>query len=129
MRQMAIGAAVVAAAALLGTGCGGSAHRALPTVSVTERDFAIHAPRLVPAGDVRFVVRNEGPVDHELLVVRANGRLPRRSDGFTIAEESLTKSEVTALEPEGPGCAASSCTSRRAGTSSSATWTVTPRAE
>jgi uncharacterized cupredoxin-like copper-binding protein len=103
MRHLTIGAAAVAAVALLGTGCGGSAHRALPSVSITERDFAIRAPRLVPAGDVRFVVTNKGPVDHELLLVRAKGKLPLRSDGITIAEESLGSRRVIALEPEGPG--------------------------
>ena len=104
MRYMAIGAAVVAAAALLGTGCGGSSDRALATFRVTERDFAIQAPRFVPAGDVRLVLTNKGPVNHELLIVRALHRgLPRRGDGFTIDEEILGHRLVTGLEPAAPG--------------------------
>jgi uncharacterized cupredoxin-like copper-binding protein len=104
MRYLTTGAVALAAAALLGAGCGGSSHRALQIVSVTERDFAIRAPRLVPAGEVRFVVTNKGPVDHELLLVRATREpLPRRSDGFTIAEGSLAHRLVAALEPAEPG--------------------------
>ena len=38
---------------------------------MTERDFAIVAPKTLPAGNVVFRVRNKGPVAHELLIVRA----------------------------------------------------------
>jgi uncharacterized cupredoxin-like copper-binding protein len=92
------------AGVLLAAGCGGS-HRALPVVSITERDFAIRAPHEVPAGDVLVVLKNQGPVSHELLIVRAgkaNG-LPLRADGFTIDEESLRRRLVIAIEPAGPG--------------------------
>jgi uncharacterized cupredoxin-like copper-binding protein len=104
MRHKTIGAAAVAAAALLGAGCGGSSHRALPTVPITERDFAIHAPHVVPAGEVRIVLTNKGPVSHELLIVRASGeRLPLRADGFTIDEAAIEHQLAGALEPAGTG--------------------------
>jgi uncharacterized cupredoxin-like copper-binding protein len=104
MRYLAIGAMAVAAAGLLGAGCGGSAQKALSVVRITERDFAIRAPRVVPAGEVRVVLTNKGPVSHELLIAHATaGRLPRRVDGFTIDEEAIEHRIVGALEPAGPG--------------------------
>jgi len=71
MRYEAIGAAAVAAAGLFGAGCGGSSHRALPVAPITERDFAIRVQHVVPAGEVRLVLTNKGPVSQELLVVHA----------------------------------------------------------
>jgi uncharacterized cupredoxin-like copper-binding protein len=104
MRYLAIGAAAVAAAGLLGAGCGGSAHKALAVVRITERDFAIHAPHVVPAGTIRIVLTNKGPVSHELLIAHAtDGRLPRRADGFTIDEDAIEHRMVGSLEPAGPG--------------------------
>jgi len=104
MRYIPIGAAAVAAAGLLGAGCGGASHQALPVVPVTERDFSIHVPHVVPAGQVRIVLTNKGPVSHELLIVHATGgRLPRRADGFTIAEDAVARDLVGSLEPAGPG--------------------------
>jgi len=103
MRHKTIGAAAVAAAALLGAGCGGSSHRALPVVPITERDFAIRAPHLVPAGEVRIVLTNKGPVSHELLIAHASGkRLPLRADGFTFDEDAIKHRLVGSLEPDGP---------------------------
>jgi uncharacterized cupredoxin-like copper-binding protein len=74
-------------------------------LSITESDFAIRAPHDVPAGDVLVVLKNKGPVSHELLIVRAGktNRLPLRADGFTIEEESLDRRLVIAIEPAGPG--------------------------
>lgn len=84
-------------------GCGGArsgSGSTAPVVTVTERDFAIDAPKVVTAGEVVFRVRNDGPDAHELLVVRApNGDLPIRSDGLTLDEERLQQSEVGVLEP------------------------------
>jgi uncharacterized cupredoxin-like copper-binding protein len=93
------------AAVLFAAGCGGTSRRVLPVLSITERDFAIRAPHDVPAGDVRVVLKNRGPVSHELLIVRAGktNRLPLRADGFTIDEESLDRRLVIAIEPAGPG--------------------------
>lgn len=70
---------------------------------VTERDFRIAAPRHVRAGDVRLVVRNNGPDAHELIVVRtADGRLPLRADGMTVNEEAVERDTVGVLEPGEP---------------------------
>ena len=104
MRHMSIWAAAVAAATLLGAGCGGASHRALPVVPVTERDFAISAPHLVPAGEVRVVITNKGPVSHELLIVHASSnRLPTNADGFTIDEDAIQRRLVGSVEAAGPG--------------------------
>jgi uncharacterized cupredoxin-like copper-binding protein len=88
---------------LLASGCGGHRH-ALPVIRISERDFAIAAPRTVEAGRVQLVVHNEGPVEHELLVARVEpGRLPVRDDGFTISEESIESRLVAVIEPQAPG--------------------------
>jgi hypothetical protein len=92
--------------ALLAAGCGGgpSATRAAALVRVTERDFHISAPKQVPSGDLRLFVRNKGPVNHELILVRLrSSRLPLRSDGLTVNEEALKRSTVGVLEPGEPG--------------------------
>jgi len=72
---------------------------------VKEKDFRILLePARIPAGPVRLVVRNGGPADHELIVVRARpAGLPVRTDGLTVNEEALEPSTVTTLEPAGPG--------------------------
>jgi Sulfocyanin (SoxE). len=88
---------------LLAAGCGGGSHRALPVVPITERDFHITVPPVIPAGDVRIVLTNKGPVTHELIIVHAApGRLPRRPDGFTIDEDALTPRIVGSFERDGP---------------------------
>ena len=85
-------------------GCGGTSHRALPVLSITERDFHITAPHVVPAGAVRLVLTNKGPVSHELLIVHAmHGALPIRPDGFTIDEDVLQRRLVFAIGAAGPG--------------------------
>ena len=94
----------MAAAGLLGAGCGGSSHRALPVVPITERDFKIQAPHLVPAGEVRVVITNKGPVSHELLIVHASRhRLKTPPDGFTIDEDAIQRRLVGSVEAAGPG--------------------------
>ena len=74
-------------------------------MQVKEKDFRILMSRKrVPAGDVRFVVLNAGPDDHELIVVRAQQRsLPLRKDGVTVSEQKLDPQTVATLEPAGPG--------------------------
>jgi len=92
--------AVAAAAA-----CGGnsSAQRA-QTLRLTEKDFAISAPKRFRAGEVRVVAENEGPDAHELLLVRDDGRpLPLRSDGLTVDEEAIEPRIVTTIEGYAPG--------------------------
>jgi uncharacterized cupredoxin-like copper-binding protein len=91
--------------ALLVGGCGSSSPRASATVvRVSESDFHIGASTdVVPAGPVTLRIHNYGPDQHELIVApRRAGGLPLRSDGFTVNEEQLEKSEPGAIEPQQP---------------------------
>jgi uncharacterized cupredoxin-like copper-binding protein len=82
----------------------GAARPGATRFSVVERDFSIRAPRSVPAGDATLVIRNSGPEDHELLVVRSpSTRLPLRRDGLTVDEHALDADTAGALEPAVPG--------------------------
>jgi uncharacterized cupredoxin-like copper-binding protein len=68
--------------------------------AVTEGDFAITAPTHLKAGNVILRVHNQGPDEHELIVVRVGDRsLPFRTDGFTVAEEAIQRSEPGSLVP------------------------------
>jgi uncharacterized cupredoxin-like copper-binding protein len=83
-------------------GCGsgsGPSQPAGPHAQIKERDFEISAPRTLPPGEVDLSVDNTGPDDHELIVVRASGPLPRRADGLTLDEDAFEKQTVGALEP------------------------------
>jgi uncharacterized cupredoxin-like copper-binding protein len=85
------------------SGGGPAAHAGAPAV-VTERDFHISAPRRVGAGEVRFEVRNRGPVAHELIVVKLSGStLPMRRDGMTVDEDAVEARTAFALEPQPAG--------------------------
>jgi len=71
---------------------------------VSEWDFHISAPKHVSPGDLALSVTNDGPDDHELIVVRANNpHLPLRADGLTVDEDRLRPATVGTLEPGGPG--------------------------
>jgi uncharacterized cupredoxin-like copper-binding protein len=71
---------------------------------ITERDFHISAPKQVASGNLTMTVTNNGPDDHELIIVRATtARLPLRSDGLTANEEKLTPIIALSLEPAAPG--------------------------
>jgi uncharacterized cupredoxin-like copper-binding protein len=98
--------AASAAASLMLAGCGAgqrAAHATGSTVRVAERDFHISMPTHLDAGDHVFLVHNRGPVNHELIVVRASrSRLPLRSDGLTVDEEALDARTAGALEPGAP---------------------------
>ena len=97
----------VVATLLVAAGCGASQRG--PQVGetvlrVTERDFKISAPKRVAAGDVRLLVHNRGPDDHELIVVRLQGSgLPFRAGGMTVDEDALEPLKAGALEPGLPG--------------------------
>jgi uncharacterized cupredoxin-like copper-binding protein len=72
--------------------------------AVTEGDFAIAAPTQLKAGNVVLRVHNNGPEEHELIVVRVRDpRLPFRPDGFTVDEEAVQHSEPGSLVPGQPG--------------------------
>lgn len=101
---------VGAAAASLLPGCARPSHpaaRQADTVQVTERDFNIRlSTSHVAAGSVVLHVINQGPVAHEVLVVRATqGPLPLRADGVTIDEDAIEDATVGVLEPGAPGVA------------------------
>jgi uncharacterized cupredoxin-like copper-binding protein len=97
---------VVVCAVISLTACSSSGRTprtAQTVVRVEEKDFRIVVrPKRVPAGDVELVLRNEGPVTHELIVVRGpRSHLPLRTDGLTIDEDVLDDSGV--VEGAGPG--------------------------
>jgi|tagenome__1003787_1003787.scaffolds.fasta_scaffold20369883_2 uncharacterized cupredoxin-like copper-binding protein len=101
-RLVAVGIAAACAQAL--TGCGSHAPAtdgSGAVLRVTERDFKITAPKVVRAGDVRLVVANHGPDDHELIVVRAPvvGSLPMRADGVTVDEDLTEHARAGGIEP------------------------------
>ncbi len=84
------------------TGSAGASTAGRP-VTITERDFKISAPQDVSAGTVGLSVRNEGPDEHELIVVRQDaGPLPVRRDGLTVDEDAVERREVEGLEPGEP---------------------------
>jgi uncharacterized cupredoxin-like copper-binding protein len=83
-------------------GCGSGSGASRPAgahVPIKERDFRISAPRTLSPGRVALSVDNAGPDDHELIVVRAPGSLPRRTDGLTLDEDAFEKQTVGVLEP------------------------------
>jgi uncharacterized cupredoxin-like copper-binding protein len=99
--------ALAVPAVLAISGCGGEGAKVpekRTVVRVVERDFAISAPKVLPAGEVEFAVENRGPDDHELIVARAGEEHhPFRADGLTIDEDAIEPEIVGALEPEEPG--------------------------
>lgn len=100
------GAFIAVLAISLVAGCGSAQHAARnpAVIAVTERDFKISAPRQVEAGDVVLRAHNQGPDEHELIVAKIGPLgLPLRSDGLTLDEEALQRSEAGALEPGSPG--------------------------
>jgi uncharacterized cupredoxin-like copper-binding protein len=99
-------AAIAGVAALAAAGCSNDhpGAKSAQTVSVTERDFRISAPKRIPTGDVTLAVRNKGPDHHELLLVREHGdELPLRNDGLTVDEDAIEPEIVGVLEAEEPG--------------------------
>jgi uncharacterized cupredoxin-like copper-binding protein len=97
-------ALVVALIVVAWSALDGSAAPGAPVARVTERDFAIAAPRRLAAGKVVLQVKNAGPDTHELLLVRANGRpLPLRPDNLTVDEQRLKPRTIGTLEDVRPG--------------------------
>ena len=95
------------AAGLAGGGCSTqepASAAATSNAKVVERDFHIKAPEHLAPGNVHLVVRNRGPVAHELIVVRSDGQLlPLRADGLTVDEDAVEDRTPVALEPGEPG--------------------------
>jgi uncharacterized cupredoxin-like copper-binding protein len=98
-------AAIAVLTVVITAACGSSEPAAHGTaVKVVESDFEIKVQTNVTAGDVVFVVHNQGPDDHELIVVPAPaGDLPLRGSGLTVAEESFKPEPLGVLEPGAPG--------------------------
>jgi iron uptake system component EfeO len=103
-RRSAATLAVVAALALVATGCssdeGGSGGGGDGTVAVTLQEFSVNpAPASAPAGSVTFDVTNEGPNDvHEFVVFStdlapdalptgADGSVDEAGEGLTLIDE------------------------------------------
>jgi hypothetical protein len=95
---LAIGSIALFASAC-GTGAAGPA-KGGTVVRVTERDFRIAVARQrVPSGDVRLLIRNRGPDAHEVILARTHSsRLPLRSDGLTVDEETLERGFIRELD-------------------------------
>lgn len=105
-RAVVCAAVIAALAAMSGCAAGRPSARNTGTaVRVDERDFHISvAPTRIPAGEVVLSVHNDGPEEHELIVVREGDHaLPFRKDGVTIDEDALAKAQVGGLEPGTPG--------------------------
>jgi hypothetical protein len=101
--RLALGGALLP---LLLAGCGGSSPStsAAHPVAITERDFHIQTPTHLQPGHVLLRVSNEGPDQHELIVLRRDpSAVPLRADGITVDEESLEGAEAGSLEPGEPG--------------------------
>jgi uncharacterized cupredoxin-like copper-binding protein len=108
-----VAVAAVAVLPLVASACGSGSqatHAGGRVVDVKERDFRISAPKRLPAGDVVLAVHNEGPDDHELLVIREKGsgeaeaeeQTKLRADGMTVDEDGLGRAVVGVLEPGEP---------------------------
>jgi uncharacterized cupredoxin-like copper-binding protein len=88
------------------SGCGSTrASASTPrTAAIVERDFHIQAPTTLHSGTVTLRVHNEGPDQHELIIVPGTkSSLPLRKDGLTVDEETVESSEPGSLEPGEPG--------------------------
>jgi uncharacterized cupredoxin-like copper-binding protein len=105
VRNSSVGLAILlalAGALAASCGAGGKTTEAAgrTVVPVVEHDFAIDlSTHHVSSGKVVFRITNKGPDQHELIVVRDDGRLKLRSDGMTVDEEALSARIVGALEP------------------------------
>lgn len=65
-------AAIIAGAALAAQACGGGASSPI-TVKATEKDFAINVDQgSVTHGKLQLQVTNEGPSEHELVVLKTD---------------------------------------------------------
>jgi uncharacterized cupredoxin-like copper-binding protein len=100
----ALAGALAASLPLVSCGAEPTRHAQVPATRVSERDFSISVPKRLSAGTHVLTVHNRGPVDHELIVVRAGGRqLPFRRDGLTVNEDAVETTTAGTLEPGPPG--------------------------
>jgi uncharacterized cupredoxin-like copper-binding protein len=89
---LALGAALAAAAS-----AGGNA----ATVTVKLKEFTlVPTPKMAKAGEVTFVVKNVGKLEHEMVVIRTNaapGKVPVNAKGR--ASEKRAVGEVGSVRP------------------------------
>jgi len=97
--------ATVLAISACGTAARAGAGASGTVIAVTEHDFHISTSIAhVSPGEVSVRITNQGPDEHELIVAPwRKGGLPMRSDGFTVNEETLQKSEPGSITPQQPG--------------------------
>jgi uncharacterized cupredoxin-like copper-binding protein len=101
-RACALGAILLASVGCVGQGSSAVVQGSV--VHVTEKDFHISMqPAVAKAGVVSLVDHNKGPDTHELIIVRADGQLPLRSDDITVNEEGLKPRTVGQLPGLAPG--------------------------
>ncbi len=110
MRSLASRRACFAAApaliAVILAGCGSSRQLSpgAQSVAISEKDFHISAPATLSAGEVVFHVHNEGPDEHEFIVMHGSAsQLPIQDDGLTVNEAAAKNRLVGELEPGAPG--------------------------
>ena len=87
------GEAAASSAASFSVTCGEISPAAMGGVEATEKDFSIAlSPGEVPAGDVTFDIKNEGPQTHEFVVFKTD-----------LSPESLPTNEDGTVDQEGKG--------------------------
>lgn len=102
MRSRVVLAGLLLLAAGLAASCGGGGERgggggqpgggAGEVVTVTELEWAIQLPSEIPSGAVTFSVKNDGAVEHNLVIQETEQRL----DGI---QPGQTKTLQTTLQP------------------------------
>jgi len=101
MRRSWVAVAALPVATLIACGGGGSTTGSAiasagggTTVAVDEKEFAIGVnPTSIPAGDVKFSIKNSGTVVHEFVVIDtdlASDQLPQASGEVDEDAEALT---------------------------------------
>ncbi len=100
MRKLLLPLVLVVGLIPLAAACGGdddSSSSNPDEVAVTLKDFSLTPDKTtVPAGEVTFDIKNQGPSQHEFVVVRtdlAAAKLPYDESKFAVNEDSeqLTK--------------------------------------
>lgn len=92
---------IVVAALFLVSACGGSVESG--KVTLTLSDFAIKASQTsVRAGQITFVVKNVGKVEHEVAILKTElpaGQLPPRDNNPAKAQEPGNVGEIEDIAP------------------------------
>jgi uncharacterized cupredoxin-like copper-binding protein len=96
-RFIFLGVMLVLGLALL-TACGGSKEPTVVNVKLNEFNIELDKS-VVPSGDVKFVITNDGTVEHELVLEPA-GTMdePFEKDGMESEAEDIEPGATTTLE-------------------------------